>query len=99
MAPNLPYCPLGARQACSVVRAASAGAPSPHCPRVDIALQCTPFIPEARAVLALVDQCPEPVKKGTFPVIAIEGLDATGQRTLPCCGSNQIAGAVAGVVP
>ncbi|XP_044940853.1 UMP-CMP kinase 2, mitochondrial isoform X4 [Mustela putorius furo] len=42
---------------------------------------CIPFIPEARAVLDLVDQCLEPVQKGKFPVIAIEGLDATGSIT------------------
>ncbi|XP_036882418.2 UMP-CMP kinase 2, mitochondrial isoform X1 [Manis javanica] len=43
---------------------------------------CTPFIPEARAVLDLVDQCPEQLRKGEFPVIAIEGLDATGKTTV-----------------
>ncbi|XP_037384457.1 LOW QUALITY PROTEIN: UMP-CMP kinase 2, mitochondrial [Talpa occidentalis] len=43
---------------------------------------CTPFIPEARAVLDLVDQCPEQVQKGKFPVIVIEGLDATGKTTV-----------------
>jgi hypothetical protein len=47
----------------------------------DIVLQCTPFIPEARAVLDLVDQCPKHIQKGKFPVIAIEGLDATGKTT------------------
>ncbi|XP_039704953.1 UMP-CMP kinase 2, mitochondrial isoform X1 [Pteropus medius] len=43
---------------------------------------CTPFIPEARAVLDLVDQCPEQAQKGKFPVIVIEGLDATGKTTV-----------------
>lgn len=43
---------------------------------------CTPFIPEAQAVLDLVDQCPEHVQKGKFPVIVIEGLDATGKTTV-----------------
>ncbi|XP_058935129.1 UMP-CMP kinase 2, mitochondrial isoform X1 [Kogia breviceps] len=43
---------------------------------------CTSFIPEARAVLDLVDQCPEQVQKGKFPVIVIEGLDATGKTTV-----------------
>ncbi|XP_047638663.1 UMP-CMP kinase 2, mitochondrial [Phacochoerus africanus] len=43
---------------------------------------CTSFIPEARAVLDLVDRCPEQVQKGKFPVIAIEGLDATGKTTV-----------------
>lgn len=50
-------------------------------PKFTIVLQCIPFIPEARAVLDLVDQCLEPVQKGKFPVIAIEGLDATGSIT------------------
>lgn len=44
--------------------------------------ECTSFIPEARAVLDLVDQCPKEVQKGKFQVIAIEGLDATGKTTL-----------------
>ncbi|KAK2502927.1 hypothetical protein MC885_012749 [Smutsia gigantea] len=43
---------------------------------------CTPFIPEAGAVLGLVDQCPEELQKGKFPIIAIEGLDATGKTTV-----------------
>ncbi|XP_019501817.1 PREDICTED: UMP-CMP kinase 2, mitochondrial [Hipposideros armiger] len=49
---------------------------------MDVVLQCTPFIPEARAMLDLVDQCPEHVQKGKFPVIVIEGLDATGKTTV-----------------
>ncbi|XP_012669358.2 UMP-CMP kinase 2, mitochondrial [Otolemur garnettii] len=44
--------------------------------------ECTPFIPEAREVLDLVDQCPKQVQKGKFQVIAIEGLDATGKTTV-----------------
>ncbi|EMP42022.1 UMP-CMP kinase 2 [Chelonia mydas] len=40
--------------------------------------QCTSLIPEATAVLDLVDKCPKHSKKGDFPVIVIEGLDATG---------------------
>lgn len=43
-------------------------------------LQCTSFIPEARAVLDLVDLCPDQIQKGRFPVIVIEGLDATGMK-------------------
>ncbi|XP_006864064.1 PREDICTED: UMP-CMP kinase 2, mitochondrial [Chrysochloris asiatica] len=43
---------------------------------------CTSFIPEAQVVLDLVDQCPKQVQKGKFPVIAIEGLDATGKTTV-----------------
>uniref|UniRef100_A0A8D2DN73 UMP-CMP kinase 2, mitochondrial n=1 Tax=Sciurus vulgaris TaxID=55149 RepID=A0A8D2DN73_SCIVU len=42
---------------------------------------CT-SIPEAQAVLDLVDQCPRQVQKGKFPVIVIEGLDATGKTTV-----------------
>ncbi|XP_057622745.1 UMP-CMP kinase 2, mitochondrial [Chionomys nivalis] len=44
--------------------------------------ECTSFIPEARAVLDLVDQCPREIQKGKFQVIAIEGLDATGKSTV-----------------
>lgn len=44
--------------------------------------ECTSFIPEARSVLDLVDQCPKEIQKGKFQVIAIEGLDATGKTTL-----------------
>ncbi|XP_077009224.1 UMP-CMP kinase 2, mitochondrial [Tamandua tetradactyla] len=43
---------------------------------------CTAFIPEAQAVLHLIDRCPKHVQKGKFPVIAIEGLDATGKTTV-----------------
>ncbi|XP_074845040.1 UMP-CMP kinase 2, mitochondrial isoform X2 [Carettochelys insculpta] len=44
--------------------------------------QCTSLIPEAKAVLDLVDKCPKHSKKGKFPVIVIEGLDATGKTTV-----------------
>lgn len=53
---------------------------------------CTPFIPEARAVLDLVDQCPEEVQKGKFPVIVIEGLDATGKTTVTQSVSESLKG-------
>lgn len=43
---------------------------------------CTPFLPEARAMLELVDQCPGQVQRGAFPVIVMEGLDATGKTTV-----------------
>ncbi|KAJ6654058.1 hypothetical protein lerEdw1_007484 [Lerista edwardsae] len=43
--------------------------------------ECTSLIPEAKAVLDLVEKCPEHPKKGDFPVIVIEGLDATGKTT------------------
>uniref|UniRef100_A0A8D0DM75 UMP-CMP kinase 2, mitochondrial n=1 Tax=Salvator merianae TaxID=96440 RepID=A0A8D0DM75_SALMN len=44
--------------------------------------ECIPIIPESKAVLDLVDKCPEDPKKGDFPVIVIEGLDATGKTTV-----------------
>ncbi|XP_054839369.1 UMP-CMP kinase 2, mitochondrial [Eublepharis macularius] len=44
--------------------------------------ECTSLIPEAKAVLDLVDKCPKLPKKGDFPVIVIEGLDATGKTTV-----------------
>ncbi|XP_007476235.1 UMP-CMP kinase 2, mitochondrial [Monodelphis domestica] len=44
--------------------------------------ECTSLIPEAQEVLNLVDKCPKNVQKGKFPVIAIEGLDATGKTTV-----------------
>lgn len=47
-----------------------------------ILAECTSFIPEAKQVLDLVDQCPEQVQKGKFPVIVVEGLDATGKTTV-----------------
>ncbi|EPQ08444.1 UMP-CMP kinase 2, mitochondrial, partial [Myotis brandtii] len=53
---------------------------------------CTPFMPEARAVLELVDQCPRQVQRGTFPVIVMEGLDATGKTTV----TQAVAGVAAG---
>ncbi|XP_072490389.1 UMP-CMP kinase 2, mitochondrial [Notamacropus eugenii] len=44
--------------------------------------ECTSLIPEAQEVLNLVDKCPKNVQKGKFPVIVIEGLDATGKTTV-----------------
>nr|ABP63530.1 thymidylate kinase [Salmo salar] len=44
--------------------------------------QCVDIIPESKAVLELVDQRPESKEKTAFPVIVIEGLDATGKSTL-----------------
>nr|XP_056712533.1 UMP-CMP kinase 2, mitochondrial [Euleptes europaea] len=44
--------------------------------------ECTTLIPEAKAVLDLVDKCPKLPKRGSFPVIVIEGLDATGKTTI-----------------
>ncbi|XP_060114183.1 UMP-CMP kinase 2, mitochondrial [Heteronotia binoei] len=44
--------------------------------------ECRPLIPEARTVLDLVEKCPHLPKRGEFPVIVIEGLDATGKTTV-----------------
>ncbi|XP_027545963.1 UMP-CMP kinase 2, mitochondrial [Neopelma chrysocephalum] len=44
--------------------------------------QCAEKIPEAEAVLDLLEKCPEHQKKGDFPVIVFEGLDATGKTTV-----------------
>ncbi|NWS07204.1 CMPK2 kinase, partial [Motacilla alba] len=44
--------------------------------------QCAERIPEAEAVLDLLEKCPEQQKKGCFPVIVFEGLDATGKTTV-----------------
>ncbi|NXA15985.1 CMPK2 kinase, partial [Sapayoa aenigma] len=44
--------------------------------------QCAERIPEAEAVLDLLEKCPEHPKKGGFPVIVFEGLDATGKTTV-----------------
>ncbi|XP_062344939.1 UMP-CMP kinase 2, mitochondrial [Cinclus cinclus] len=44
--------------------------------------QCAERIPEAEAVLDLLEKCPEHQSKGGFPVIVFEGLDATGKTTV-----------------
>ncbi|XP_053141822.1 UMP-CMP kinase 2, mitochondrial [Hemicordylus capensis] len=44
--------------------------------------ECTSLIPEAKAVLDFVNECPKNPKKGDFPVVVIEGLDATGKTTV-----------------
>ncbi|NXG61535.1 CMPK2 kinase, partial [Hemiprocne comata] len=44
--------------------------------------ECAARIPEAGAVLDLLEKCPEHQKKGGFPVVIFEGLDATGKTTV-----------------
>lgn len=44
--------------------------------------ECKECIPESKEVLELADQCIKNSTKGRFPVIVIEGLDATGKTTL-----------------
>ncbi|XP_006895799.1 PREDICTED: UMP-CMP kinase 2, mitochondrial [Elephantulus edwardii] len=55
---------------------------------------CTSFIPEAQEILDLVDQYPKQVQKGKFPVIAIEGLDATGKTTVTQSVSDSLKAAL-----
>ncbi|XP_009954080.1 PREDICTED: UMP-CMP kinase 2, mitochondrial, partial [Leptosomus discolor] len=44
---------------------------------------CAARIPEAGAVLDLLEKCPEQQQqKGAFPVVVLEGLDATGKTTV-----------------
>ncbi|KAG9465401.1 hypothetical protein GDO78_018398 [Eleutherodactylus coqui] len=47
----------------------------------DVLEECSSVIPEAKEVLASV-QPHRPLDEGRFPVIVIEGLDATGKSTL-----------------
>ncbi|OCT81204.1 UMP-CMP kinase 2, mitochondrial [Xenopus laevis] len=47
-----------------------------------VLLQCSEWIPEATRIVELLDKCDTGTKKGHFPVIVIEGLDATGKSTL-----------------
>lgn len=44
--------------------------------------ECAELFPEAKEVLQIVAQYNGTYKKGRFPVIVIEGLDATGKSTL-----------------
>ncbi|XP_053564922.1 UMP-CMP kinase 2, mitochondrial [Bombina bombina] len=44
--------------------------------------ECLSIFPEARNLLELIEREPYVPKKGEFPVIVIEGLDATGKSTL-----------------
>ncbi|XP_036398895.1 UMP-CMP kinase 2, mitochondrial [Megalops cyprinoides] len=44
--------------------------------------ECSKFIPESKELLELVDQGLPLKRDGRFPVVVIEGLDATGKTTL-----------------
>lgn len=48
-------------------------------------------------MLELVDRCPARVQKGKFPVIVIEGLDATGKRRVPSSHSKEMNQSVVGI--
>lgn len=47
-----------------------------------VLVECRDIIPESQAVLNMVDQRLDLTERGKFPVIVIEGLDATGKTTL-----------------
>uniref|UniRef100_A0A8C3DLP8 UMP-CMP kinase 2, mitochondrial n=1 Tax=Corvus moneduloides TaxID=1196302 RepID=A0A8C3DLP8_CORMO len=78
----------GPRSAALRQRPPPAPAPGQHRGRgADVRLfsavrRCAGRIPEAEAVLDLLEKCPEHQKKGGFPVIVFEGLDATGKTTV-----------------
>ncbi|XP_062429095.1 UMP-CMP kinase 2, mitochondrial [Rhea pennata] len=75
-----PRPPLAARGALSAL---AAGALPPSAPAARARLrQCASAVPEARAVLDILEKCPRHPKKGDFPVIVVEGLDATGKTTV-----------------
>ncbi|KAJ7415366.1 UMP-CMP kinase 2 [Willisornis vidua] len=61
--------------------------------------QCAERIPEAEAVLDLLDKCPEHQKKGNFPVIVFEGLDATGKTTVTQAVKDTLNGILLGSPP
>ncbi|OXB74289.1 UNVERIFIED_CONTAM: hypothetical protein H355_012729 [Colinus virginianus] len=44
--------------------------------------ECAARIPEAGAVLDILEKCPESQRKGEFPVVVFEGLDAAGKTTV-----------------
>ncbi|KAM9017813.1 UMP-CMP kinase 2, mitochondrial [Ara ararauna] len=44
--------------------------------------ECAERIPEAGALLDLLEKCPAHQQKGSFPVVVFEGLDATGKTTV-----------------
>ncbi|XP_024129995.1 UMP-CMP kinase 2, mitochondrial [Oryzias melastigma] len=48
----------------------------------DVFRKCGGIIPEAASVLEMLPGSPEVCRKPNFPVIVIEGLDATGKTTL-----------------
>uniref|UniRef100_A0A8C2BML0 Cytidine monophosphate (UMP-CMP) kinase 2, mitochondrial n=1 Tax=Cyprinus carpio TaxID=7962 RepID=A0A8C2BML0_CYPCA len=48
----------------------------------EVLQECTDIIPESKEVLKLVDEQLETSRGDGFPVIVIEGLDATGKTTL-----------------
>ncbi|XP_064364563.1 UMP-CMP kinase 2, mitochondrial [Dromaius novaehollandiae] len=59
------------------------GALPPSAPAARARLrQCASVIPEAGAVLEVLEKCPRRPKKGDFPVVVVEGLDATGKTTV-----------------
>ncbi|NWX07651.1 CMPK2 kinase, partial [Caloenas nicobarica] len=71
-------CPPGPRGPPPLRRALPPAAPAVR----DRLRECAARIPEAGAVLDVLENCPEHQKKGGFPVVVFEGLDATGKTTV-----------------
>ncbi|XP_031466864.1 UMP-CMP kinase 2, mitochondrial isoform X2 [Phasianus colchicus] len=82
--------PVRQRQRAAMLRGCTAGPPGPlrralpaAAPAVRLRLrECVVRIPEAGAVLDILEKCPESQRKGEFPVVVFEGLDATGKTTV-----------------
>ncbi|NXT79147.1 CMPK2 kinase, partial [Zapornia atra] len=68
-------CPPGPQPLCRVLPPAAAVVR-------DRLRECATRIPEAEALLDLMEKCPEHQEKGRFPVVVFEGLDATGKTTV-----------------
>ncbi|XP_006626242.3 UMP-CMP kinase 2, mitochondrial [Lepisosteus oculatus] len=56
--------------------------------------ECIKIIPESKQVLEAAEQCLSSEKRGTFPVIIVEGLDATGKTTLTQSLSQALEGSL-----
>ncbi|XP_065535260.1 UMP-CMP kinase 2, mitochondrial [Lathamus discolor] len=75
-----------------MLRLCAPGSPGPHPLRRalppaasavrDRLRECAARIPEAGAVLDLLEKCPAHQQKGSFPVVVFEGLDATGKTSV-----------------
>ncbi|POI30438.1 hypothetical protein CIB84_005812 [Bambusicola thoracicus] len=72
-----------------MLRGCTAGPPGSLCRALPAAApavrhrlrECAARIPEAGAVLDILEKCPESQRKGEFPVVVFEGLDATATET------------------
>ncbi|XP_052556997.1 UMP-CMP kinase 2, mitochondrial [Tympanuchus pallidicinctus] len=82
--------PVRQRQQAAMLRGCTAGPPGPLRRALPAAAsvvrlrlrECAARIPEAGEVLDILEKCPERQRKGEFPVVVFEGLDATGKTTV-----------------